>query len=476
MGTYWKTGRMLTALLGLCVAGGSLLEARSAAALGNPRNERNQRNERNDDEETHRKRDYLGTYHGTRTGPNGRQTVLLVLERQEARLETTTRSAVRKYRGQWQVRDGRAVITLIGVTQGNSFSFRREGSQLLGTRWDQRVWGADGWDLREGDNTLDTSDVMGTWSHRRTGGGPQQNLELDLQRDGVAVLRQEYPGRGRPDVVSRGTWTRRQGRVEVNFRRDNDDDDWVFRPNGDMLEAVTWNRETWGADPPRFTRSTETAQGLPGTYYDRQTAGAGGRVMQLDLERSGTARLTVNQANRRPTAVAQVMTGTWRRQGDGRVDVDVADRGVRQRFVLRDADDTLTATTWDRAKWGSQAPTFRRDDRFGDESPGRLQGRYLSRRSVSGGFQSLNLALDPGGRAQLTVTEPGRAEVVYAGTWQHRDRGRLNADDDRMEVQVSRGGTRFDFVFRVDDETLVATEWDRSEWGPRAPTFDRIRR
>jgi len=440
----------LALLLGVALAGGPV-----AAGFGRDR----------DDEDLRRKH-VLGTYAGTRNGPNGRQEVVLTLAaKKEATLETITRGARRTQRGEWEFDRDRDLVTLNLTTGGRqSLSFRADGNRLRGTQWDRTAWGGAAWDLQRRDDAA-AADLLGAWTHTRTGASGRQTLVLDLTRGGGATLRQQFEGRAGADIVYQGNWvSRRDGNIDVTLRRGASTEIFTFHLDEDRLDPVSWNRQTWGDIPPRFRRGAPNASGevQPGTYWARAT---GGRTLRLELLRFGQARMSVSQPSLRTPAEDVLYTGTWRLVPGDRAEVRLTrGGGGRADFDLRRDDEDLLATTWDRTEWGPQAPRFR-----AGSGPDGVAGRYAARRSVGGQTLLLNLTLDDRGEASLRVEALGRDNAeTYTGTWEETRSG-------RVVVEVARGGRRHDLALRSEGDRLVGTSWDREEFGSQALEFERTR-
>jgi len=203
------------------------------------------------------------------------------------------------------------------------------------------------------------------------------------------------------------------------------------------------------------------ADRLIGNYSGR----AGSRTMELQLSARGTAVVRLDRTS---------YTGTWELGGSNLVSIGVRSSNERFGFVFRpEGDRTLVSTSWDKDRFGWRAIRL---DREGGAWPGptpdrEIVGDYYWVRPGANAEQLVTLALDSRNRATLTI-ESGRlrsAPIVARGSW---DWNR----DNTLDVTVSGPNGRDRFTFRRRGSTLIATSWDRNDWGRTAPEFGKGRK
>lgn len=74
----------------------------------------------------------------------------------------------------------------------------------------------------------------------------ERRFELTLIGNGSALLRTEYPAKGRVD--ERGRWERRGSQLELNIA--GGASPVVWERLGRSLRPVSWDRGEWGAGGP----------------------------------------------------------------------------------------------------------------------------------------------------------------------------------------------------------------------------------
>ncbi|MBX7134715.1 MAG: hypothetical protein K1X67_18770 [Fimbriimonadaceae bacterium] len=194
-------------------------------------------------------------------------------------------------------------------------------------------------------------------------------------------------------------------------------------------------------------------------------ASTGGRNLEVQLSSRGSAVTKVDR---------QTYSGSWRIDGANRIIVDTGRGGSGFAFTFRLVDGELVATSWDKDTFGSRQLRLRRDGRDPNPDPlpdMHLEGDYYWERPGAGGAQVITLSLESRGRATLTVESGARGSrpTTSRGSW---DVGR----DDKIDVDVNGSRGRDRFTFRRSGNRLIATSWDRGDWGRDTPTFSKGRK
>jgi hypothetical protein len=210
------------------------------------------------------------------------------------------------------------------------------------------------------------------------------------------------------------------------------------------------------------TAQTIGADSLIGNYSGR----AGGRSLELQLSARGSAVVRLDRTN---------YTGTWDLRSSNQITVGVRSSNDRLNFVFRPERNgsTLVSTSWDKDRFGRREIRLDRDGGSSpDPTPDReVVGDYYWVRPGADAEQLVTLGLDTRNRATLTI-ESGRtriAPITSRGSWSWNR-------DDTIDVTVSGPNGRDRFTFRRRGSVLVATSWDRNEWGRTPPEFSKGRK
>lgn len=210
---------------------------------------------------------------------------------------------------------------------------------------------------------------------------------------------------------------------------------------------------------------TALAQTLPDDRVIGNWRGGGnGRDLELQLSSRGSAVAKVGRES---------LTGTWRLDSANRVIVDTGRNGRGFAFVFRYVDNSLVATSWDKDYFGYRELRLRRSGDSGggyDPYPDRgIDGTYYWLRD--GRSQELvTLDFESRGRVTLTYDRPNARTYQSRGDWNAMRDGKIE-----VELRGSRGTDRF-VLRRSGTNRLIATSWDRNDWGRDTPEFSKGRK
>lgn len=210
---------------------------------------------------------------------------------------------------------------------------------------------------------------------------------------------------------------------------------------------------------------TALAQTIPADRFVGNYSGrAGSRTMELQLSARGAAVIRMDRTT---------YNGTWDLNSNNSVSIGVRNSSDRLGFVFRrDGEGNLISTSWDKERFGWREIRLSREGGSWEPAPDReIIGDYYWVRPGASTEQLLSLALDSRNRATLTI-ESGRlrsSPIVSRGTWEWNR-------DGTIDVSVSGSNGRDRFTFRRRGSTLIATSWDRNEWGRTAPEFSKGRK
>jgi hypothetical protein len=246
---------------------------------------------------------------------------------------------------------------------------------------------------------------------------------------------------------------------------------FVFRLVNDRLQSSSWDRDVFGSREFRLKKEGDSGddngyrpdRDIEGDYYWERSGADGQQVVTLSLSGRGRAQMIVESSRYGSRPITS--NGTWDLARDGKIEVSVTRPNGRDRWTLRRSGNRLTATNWDRNDWGRNTPEFNKNRKPPINPVDDAEGIWVWTRRAPGGDERITLSLSGRGRADWLEELNRNDRVSGDGTW--------SWDRDEIKVRISRRRDTLTFRFRVERNRLVATQWDRDEWGRTAPEFRR---